>query len=230
MSHLACAYDQGSQYNNTQLEKLLHIKKLFPDAKFSIANSAAIFLGTEYHQDVIRIGAGLYGIGANHNNNIKLHNVVKLISRIVQIRKCNIGDKIGYNNQYIMKKNGRIATIPIGYADGYLGLLSNKGIVNIQGFKAPIVSCISMDLITVDITDIPENLTHLNSEVEVIGDNVTIDQIAKLSGISAYELLTSLGTRYKREYIHDHNLINNNLVTEQLPNIAKSNKRSLIDG
>ena len=128
---------------------------------------------------------------------------VTLLGRIIQIRDGKPGDTVGYNATHTIKKNKKIATVSVGYADGYLRSLSNNASGMIDGVPVPLVGRVSMDLITFDVTEIPERKRQPGQFVELIGKNKPVDLIAHSAGTIGYEILTNLGNRYNRMYLGD---------------------------
>jgi alanine racemase len=164
-----------------------------------IANSDAILLAPTFHLDMVRLGIGLYGTSTGP---IGLAPVVQLTTTISQIRHLKKGDTVGYNRAGILLRDSIIATVRLGYADGYsrkLGL--GKGAMWVNGLLAPIVGDICMDMTMIDITDIPS--VREGDSVQVFGKNLNISQVAKWAGTIPYEILTSIGQRVKRIYIAD---------------------------
>lgn len=200
MSHLASSEEKENPYNKEQLDKFKGYLQYFPKTKASLANSSGVFLGNEYHFDLVRPGFALYGGNPTPNKPNPMKNPVKLTAQIIQLQNLSHNNYIGYNSTFLSNRNSVIATLPFGYADGYSRNLSNKGEVFIDGHSAPVVGRVSMDLVTIDVTDIPANKIFLGAEVEIIGDNCTADKIASMSGTIGYEILTRLGNRYKRVY------------------------------
>ena len=203
ISHLSSAEDKLSKHNKVQFEKFTELSNKFSKVKKSLANSSGIFLGKHYHFDLTRPGAAIYGLNsAPYMKDTGIKPVVSLSAPIIQISMLKHGKSVGYNATYtnMQNKNCKIATIPVGYADGYLRALSNKGVVKIDGYSAPIIGRISMDLTVIDISHIPDNLVYLGKKVELLGQHITADDIAKLCSTNGYEILTSLGSRYERRY------------------------------
>lgn len=200
MSHLACADIENNEKNAEQLARFREIKDYFPNKKMSFANSSGVFISEDYHFDILRPGAALYGINPVLWQKNPMQNVVTLISEVLQIRKIDTAQTVGYGASCKLAAGSVIATIPAGYADGYLSYLGNKGYCFINGRKCNIAGRVSMDLITIDITEFAEEIA-VGSKVELIGDNVTVDDVAKQAGTIGYEILTSLGSRYKRIYL-----------------------------
>jgi alanine racemase len=164
-----------------------------------IANSDAILLDPIFHLDMVRLGIGLYGTSQGP---LALEPVIQLTTTISQIRHLKKGDTVGYNRAGVLLRDSIIATVRLGYADGYsrqLGL--GKGAMWVNGLLAPIVGDICMDMTMIDITDIPS--VSEGDSVQVFGKNLAITQVAKWAGTIPYEILTSIGQRVKRIYIAD---------------------------
>ena len=164
-----------------------------------IANSDAILLNPVFHLDMVRLGIGLYGTSQGP---LSLEPVIQLTTTISQIRHLKKGDTVGYNRAGVLLRDSIIATVRLGYADGYsrqLGL--GKGAMWVNGLLAPIVGDICMDMTMIDITDIAS--VQEGDAVQVFGKNLAITQVAKWAGTIPYEILTSIGQRVKRIYIAD---------------------------
>lgn len=198
MGHLSSSEDKDSNDNKNQLDRFMHMVFPFVNTAKSLSNSGGVFLGKEYHFDIIRAGAALYGINSNNDTIIK--NPITLKAPIIQIQKVVPGMQVGYNGTYTAKDITSIATIPVGYADGYSRLLSNKGKVYIGGVSAPVIGRVSMDLVTIDVSKINKEDVFLGQMVEVIGNNNTPDMIAQSLGTIGYEVTSMLGSRYKKIY------------------------------
>ncbi len=206
MSHLACADEPAHPSNQKQLETLSGFLLDFPSTPSSLANSAGIFLGPGYALDLVRPGIALYGGQPNKDAASAMRPVVSLITHIVQLRTVDKGDPVGYGGAYVTKRQTRLATLPVGYADGYhraLGSTTDQKGANayIGNHEAPLAGRVSMDLITIDVTDIPDEVLVVGAPVELLGHHVSIDDLANIAGTISYEILTSLGTRYERQYI-----------------------------
>ena len=203
MSHLSSSTESDNPYNLEQLKRFKYYLQYFPNTKASLSNSNGIFLGTDYQFDLVRSGASLYGINGSKPN-IIMHNVLKLTAPIIQLKTIASNSHVGYNMSFTTKNDTIVATLPIGYADGYSRIFSNCGEVFIDGHIAPIIGKISMDLITIDVTDVPSHKIFLGQKVEIINDYFTIDKIASIIGTIGYEILTLLhGPRFKRIYKND---------------------------
>jgi alanine racemase len=200
MSHLACS-SENSEMNKQQLNLFKEIRGLFPDIPATFSNSSGIFLGKEYHFDLVRAGVALYGVNPTPETDNPMQNVVTLKAKILQIREVKELQTVGYGATVKVNPNSRLATIPVGYADGYLRSLSNNGICYIGDKEVPIIGRVSMDLIVLDITQLSDDEACIGTEVELIGGHVPVDLVAKQAGTIGYEILTSLGLRYNRDYI-----------------------------
>lgn len=192
MSHLASA-DENSQQNARQLALFSTLSMQCSAKRRSFANSAGIMLGADYHFDVTRPGIGLYGGIERAEMAGGIAPVLHIASRVLQVRRLTTGDAVGYGGTYICKAPTVLATAAMGYADGYLRSFAGSGVVYAGDFALPVVGRVSMDLITIDASACP-------SLVE--GDWVTLPYdlpaLAAQSGLSQYELITSLGQRSER--------------------------------
>jgi alanine racemase len=201
MSHLACADQPNNPMNEKQLQKFNLIRQQFKKSKASLANSAGIFLNKKYHFDLVRPGIALYGGNPFINKNIKLHNVIRLKAKIIQIRQIQKNDTVGYGATFRAKRDMLVGTIAVGYADGINRKFSNNLHVSLNNKDLKVLGRISMDLITIDMSRFPE---LLNSKkviyVDVINKSNNINNISKNINTISYEIITSLGNRYKRKY------------------------------
>ncbi len=205
MSHLACADEPGHAANAEQRAVFERARVRLSDVPASLANSGGTFLGTDYHYDLVRPGIALYGGRAFDGAPNPMRPVVTLSARILQVQDVNPGDTVGYGATHEVEKPSRIATIACGYADGFLRALgghhSQPGAVGYIGeYSVPIVGRVSMDLITLDVSNVPENLAHRGGWVEVMGGRVTVDDLTDRAGTIGYELLSRLSRRVHRVY------------------------------
>lgn len=200
MSHLACGDEPEHAANGRQLERMVAIRNRFPDAKLSFANSAGIFLGEDYRGDLARPGIALYGGAPLAEGDNPMRPVVRLEVGVVQTRTVPAGAEIGYGASFVAPQEMRLATIAAGYADGLPRHLSNSGAAWFDGVRLPIVGRVSMDSIILDVSALPADALKLGSKVELIGPHQTLETIAADAGTIAYEILTSLGRRYHRQY------------------------------
>jgi alanine racemase len=200
MSHLACSEDPKHAKNAEQRRRFLAARRRLPAAPASFANSSGIFLGPDFHFDQVRPGAALYGLNPLPGNANPMAQVVQLKGRILQVRDVDRGETVGYGARHRMNRGGRIATVAVGYADGWLRASSDRGIARIGGREAPIVGPVSMDLITLDVTTIDPQLAQPDGFVDLIDDTSNVDQVAERARTIGYEILTALGRRYHRIY------------------------------
>ncbi|MFD2236084.1 alanine racemase [Aureimonas populi] len=201
MSHLASADDRDGTQSQGQLERFQALTAHFPHVGRSLANSAGTFLDPSYHFDLTRPGIALYGGAASLDPDGSIRPVVTLKAHILQLRWAAKGQAVGYGASARLARRTRVATIGLGYADGLPRCLSGRGAeVFAAGRRAPILGRISMDLTTVDVTDIPEDDLAPGDTVEVFGPNIPIDETAERAGTIGYELLTSLGPRVSRNW------------------------------
>ena len=201
MSHLACADEPDHPLNRRQLIGLRSAIRRLPPARASLAASSGIFLARDFHFDLVRPGVALYGGNPLPGAPNPMAQPVQLQGRILQVRIVDRGETVGYGATHRFARPRRIATVGVGYADGFLRSLSNRGCAVLGGAPAPIVGRVSMDLITLDVSAAPETLARPGETVELIGPNRTIDDVAEEAGTIAYEILTSLGPRYARRYV-----------------------------
>ena len=200
MSHLSSADDLNKNESNKQLKKLIEINKKF-NLPLSIANSSGIFLGKKFHLNYVRPGKSLYGINPFYKKNFNLKQVMSIYTPILQIQNVNKGSSIGYSQTYKLKKNLKVATIDFGYSDGFLRSGSNKGFVFIDKISCKILGRVSMDLITIDVSKVPDDKLYIGKPVEIIGSNQRYDKIAYETGTNEHEILISLGRNFRKVYI-----------------------------
>ncbi len=205
MSHLACADEPDHAKNETQRKTFDSLRAKLPKAPASLANSAGILLGRAYHYDLVRPGIALYGGKASRTGADRFAPVVKLSGRILQVRDVPAGETVGYGATRALKRPSRIATLAVGYADGFFRSLSvADGKQALQVYlgphPAPLLGRVSMDLITVDVTDVPEEHARRGAFVELIGKQIPAHHLAAHAGTIDYEVLTNLGARAKRRY------------------------------
>lgn len=201
MSHLVASEEQSNPVNGEQLSRFRSFVRAMPGAPASLANSSGIFLGPDYHFDLLRPGAALYGINPLPGQANPMLPVVSLHARILQVRRIDAFQTVGYGGAWRSARPSRIATIALGYADGYFRTLIHRTHVYLAGQRVPVIGRISMDLVTIDVTDIPENECQLGATVEVLGRHVTAEDLAEHARTNAYEVMTALGRRYARLYV-----------------------------
>jgi len=201
MSHLACADDPAHPLNAHQRLRFDEVRALFPGVPASLANSSGVFLGDAWHADLLRPGCALYGINPQPGRANPLAQAVSLAARVVQLRTVAAGDIVGYGARYVATGERRIATIAIGYADGWLRALSGQSQAFVDGVAAPFAGPVSMDSITLDVTGIPEQRIAPGQTVDLLCAQQTVDDVAGQAGTIGYEVLTRLGSRFQRQYI-----------------------------
>ena len=201
MSHLACAERQDHPMNAAQLAAFNAARERLPRCPASFANSSGIFLGSTFHFDLARPGAALYGIAPVADSPNPMKPVVRLQAKIIQARTIGAGDGVGYGLSYRAPSPRRIATVAVGYADGWLRSFSNRGCALIDGVRVPMVGTVSMDTCALDVSDISPDRVHPGALVDLICAAQPVDAVAALAGTIGYEILTSLGNRYHRTYI-----------------------------
>jgi alanine racemase len=201
MSHLACADEPDHPLNARQLDSFRAARARLPAAAASLANSAGIFLGAEYHFDLVRPGCALYGLRPFAEGVNPMTAAVRLEAPILQVRDVDSPMTVGYGATYHVPRRGRIATVPVGYAHGYLRSLSNRGGAFIGDIPIPVAGRVSMDSITLDVSGVPPALAQPGAVVELIGRHHSVDDLAREAGTIGYEILTSLGHRYVRRYL-----------------------------
>lgn len=197
ISHFACADEKDHPLTALQFENFQTAAARFPQAKQSIAASSGLFRNAAYHLDMVRPGMALYGLNPTPETNSPMKPVIKLDARIVQVKHIRAGGTVGYGASWRAEKDTIVAIAALGYADGFLRSLSNRAALYYQGHACPVVGRVSMDLVTVDMGphDPPPG-----AWLEVIGPHQDADDLAAAAGTIGYEILTSLGGRYYREY------------------------------
>jgi len=206
MSHLACAEELGNPMSEEQRQRFLEALRglgLEGRARRSLANSSGIFRSADFHLDLVRPGAALYGIAPLNGRPNPMRQPVRLEAKILQVRRVDRGTTVGYGATHRTTRPSLLATISAGYADGIFRALGNRGHACLGSVRVPIVGRVSMDLLTLDVTDAPAALARRGASVELIGLQQTVDQLAAEAGTIGYEVLTALGSRYPRRYLDD---------------------------
>jgi alanine racemase len=213
MSHFVSSEEPDNPLHRRQIEAFSAVRRAFNDVPASLCNSSGIFLRQRPFFDLVRPGYALYGGNPTPGQPNPMRSVVRLEGRIIQLRIAEDGGTVGYNAQWTARGRRRLATISIGYADGFpraasatdakreRGIPSGEAIV--AGRRCPFAGRVSMDLIVVDVTDVPEGAARRGDPVALIGDDLTVDEVAQRAGTIGYEILTSLGRRYARTYVED---------------------------
>lgn len=203
MTHLVNAELPDDPLNELQYQHITGIKKHFPFAKLSLANSSGLFLDQKFASDLARPGAAIYGLNPTPGRPNPMTTSIRLMGRILAIRDIPTGTPVGYNAIWTAQRPSRIATVAVGYADGYFRRLGNQTVGYFtNGFDvhpAPLVGRVSMDLTTFDITGIAN--IQIGDSLELIGKHATPDALALAATSNGYEILTSLGKRFQRHYL-----------------------------
>lgn len=201
MSHFACADERGHPLNDTQLEQFNSLLDLSFDHR-SFANSAAVLTLSSAHMDWLRPGIMLYGASPFAELSaatLGLKPVMALAAAIIAIRDVSVGESVGYGAGWVAQRPSRIATVSCGYADGYPRTAPPGTCVVIRGQRVPLAGRVSMDMLGVDITDLPQ--AQLGDAVELWGSQVPVDELAQACGTIGYEILTKVTQRVPRRYL-----------------------------
>jgi alanine racemase len=196
MTHLVSSELPEDPLNERQRARFAAACAALPAAPRSLANSSGIFLGERYGSDLARPGAALYGINPTPTEQNPMRPVVRLLGRVLQIREIAAGETVGYNATWRAARPSRIATVGVGYADGWHRSLSGRGAAVFDGRPVPLVGRVSMDLTTYDVTGRPEIVPGCH--LELIGPALPTESVAEAAGTNGYEVLTSLGRRFAR--------------------------------
>lgn len=204
MSHLACADDPDHPHNARQRTAFNRRRAQLPDAPASLAASDGLMLGADFHYDLVRPGYALYGGQAFKGGPTPVAPVVTVEARVLQVRTLKSGDTVGYSATWVARRRTRLAIVAAGYADGVARALSaatgkGSGAVLVAGQRAPIVGRVSMDLITVDVTDVAGEVAR-GDLVTLVGPGATLESLGRAAGTIGYEVLTRLGPRFARRY------------------------------
>lgn len=206
MSHFVSSEVIDDPLNQKQIDGFAKVRQVFPGIPASVANSSGIFLGQKPYFDLVRPGYALYGGNPTPNLSNPMRSVVKLEAPIIQLRNIEAGETVGYNAQWTARRPTRLATIGIGYADGFprsaMNTDSKLGAeAVIGGVICPFAGRVSMDLIVIDVTDAPGDSVYIGAPVELLGEKITVDDLGARSNTIGYEILTGLGRRYHRRYV-----------------------------
>lgn len=201
MTHFACADEPDSSMTRNQLERFDTLRQMLPSAPTSTGNSAGSLLGPEFPGDMARLGIALFGGNPYRHRSLPLTPALRVQSRILQVSEISDGTTVGYGATYSAGGNRKIATVGIGYADGYPWSLGNRGIASVEGHRVPVVGRISMDMVALDVTGVPNGLLKAGQWVDLIGPHVSLEEVAELAGTINYELLARLSQRARRKYI-----------------------------
>jgi alanine racemase len=205
MSHFVASQFAESPRNQEQMLAFRNIRALFRGVPASIANSSGIFLNPPAHLDMVRPGVALYGVNPTPNKPNPMQPVVDLKARVAQVRNVEFGETVGYDATWTARKPSRLAVVTMGYADGIFRSASGDdqkpgGTLFVDGQPCPIVGRISMDLLALDITHLPNGSVKRGDFATLIGPERDVDATAEMLGTIGYEVLTNLGPRFARVY------------------------------
>ena len=200
ISHLACSDEPEHPLNEVQHKRFAAARRRLPDLPASLAASSGIFLGSNFHLDFVRPGAALYGVNPQPGHPNPMKQIVTLKGRILQIREVDRGQSVGYGATHVMGSPGRLATVAVGYADGWLRSASQRTTGRIGGIQVPLLGRVSMDLVVFDVSGIDPSLARPGEFIELLGEGYGVDAAAADAGTIGYEVLTALGRRYHRIY------------------------------
>ncbi|RFC67681.1 MULTISPECIES: alanine racemase [Mesorhizobium] len=199
MSHLACADEPEHSANELQRQSFEALRSKLPAARASFANSSGIFLGKPFHFDLARPGVALYGANPTPGKENPMLPVVRLEAKVIQTREIGDGVGIGYGHAARARLDMRLATVSLGYADGWHR--NAAGAAWFKGVRLPFAGRVSMDSIILDISALGQGVLKAGDLVEFIGPDQDVDDVAGFAGTIAYEILTGLGDRFERKYL-----------------------------
>jgi alanine racemase len=212
MSHLVSAEDPSDAINGDQVATIEKARAAHPHIAGSLSNSSGMFLAEPPVHDLARPGYALYGGNPTPGHPNPMKPVVRLEAQIVQTREIGPGERVGYNGRWTANSARRLATISVGYADGYPRAAggtdatraagSDCGAALVGEVVCPFVGRVSMDLIVVDVTEAPPEAARRDDKAVLIGGRLDIDEVGRRAGTIGYEILTGLGQRYERRYVN----------------------------
>ncbi len=197
MSHLGSAADGQSPRNASQLARFSEVRGLFPKARASLAASAGIYLGADYHFDMVRPGISLFGGGPLEHPHPDIHAVAALSAPILDIRNLRPGDILGYGESIMIETPTRVAIVAAGYADGVIRAVKGRGYAWFAGARRRLIVA-NMDVLVVELGDTP---AHIGQMVELLGSGALLDDQAQAAGTVAHEVLVRLSRRAERIYL-----------------------------
>jgi alanine racemase len=201
MSHLAVAEEPENPLNALQRERFERLRRLLPAAPASLANSSGVFLGPDFHFDLCRPGVALYGVNPTPGRANPMAPVVTLEAPVLQVHEVCEPGTVGYGATFRTAAGSRIATVPVGYADGYPRSAGSMASARIGDRSVPLAGRVSMDLIGLDVSALPADAVRPGTLVTLIGGPDGVDELAAAAGTIGYEVLTRLGSRFARRYI-----------------------------
>ena len=201
MTHLACADDPEHPLNAAQVVLFDALRARLPAAPRSIGNSAGTLLGPAYRGDLVRPGIALYGGRPFARGPNPMRPVARLEARVLQIHEIHRDSTVGYGATHVARPPARLATVGAGYADGYPRALSGRGYALAAGHAVPVVGRVSMDLLTLDVSELPAGALAVGDWVDLVGGGVPLEEVARLAGTANYEVLTRFTARALRRYL-----------------------------
>ncbi|BCX18759.1 MAG: alanine racemase [Geminicoccaceae bacterium] len=205
-SHLACADEPDHPLNRRQWEAFVALRARLPAAPAGLAASSGIFLGPDFHFDQVRPGAALYGVNPTPGRPNPMRPVVRLEAPVLKVHAVREPGSVGYGATWPTAAGARIAVVPVGYADGWPRAASSRGRVRIDGCEVPIVGRVSMDLLTLDVSDLPAERVRPGTPVELLSATFGVDELARAASTIGYEILTRLGRRFERRWLEPEGL------------------------
>ena len=203
ISHLANAADPQDQLNSRQLHAFQSATGHLPHARRSLAASSGIFLGSRFGFDLVRPGAALYGVNpAPWMKDAPVCDVVTLRSQVLQIRTVRAGTGVGYGPQHLIRRDSKLATVALGYADGLLRSGRDRVALWHGRQRLSVLGSMNMDCVTVDVTDVRDESLEAGSWLDVIGPHQSVDALASALGTTGYEALVTIGRRIQRKYLN----------------------------
>ncbi len=199
MSHLACGPEPEHPMNAAQLGRFRQVARLFPGARLSLANSAGVFLGPDYHFDIVRPGISLYGGGPFERPHPRIRSVVRFEAPVLQVRDVPAGEGVGYGAAFVADRPLRAAVVAAGHADGMLRSLQGRGFAWFRGARRAFLGQVSMDVIVLDVTGCGD--VRPGEMAELFGPDALIDDVAAAAGTISYEFLVRLSSRARRAYL-----------------------------
>lgn len=211
MSHFVSSEVHDDPLNGHQIAAFKALRTAFLPVPASLCNSSGIFLPQRPYFSLVRPGYALYGGNPKPGLPNPMQSVVRLEARVIQVREVPAGETVGYNGQWTARRTRRLATLSVGYADGYPRAASATdakvqagvpaAVALVAGWRCPFAGRVSMDLLSIDITGLPLDAIQRGDLATLIGDELTIDDVGARAGTIGYEILTSLGSRYARTYL-----------------------------
>lgn len=200
MSHLVASHALRDPINVEQKKLFDEIIQHIPQTKASLADTGGIYLGSSFHYDIARTGKGLFGLYVPPQNHTPLQSCLRILGRVLQVRTAYKGETVGYSATHTLNRDSKLATLGIGFADGYDRRFSNNAFAAFQHLKAPVVGRVSMDYTVVDVTDVPESLCYVGGWAELVNETMTLETLAQSIGTLSRELSTGVSSRVSRVY------------------------------